>query len=444
MKVLATKEIKHLLVNDSPQQKVVSNVVYKLNEATASDFLKKFVGTIIEGTSINIIRFECNSRADISEGDLIQLHVGDHLVLYQIIQGRTTVEMLESKNEAGFIVGEAIQIGVWNNKERTFNKFGWVPEMNTPVFLASDIESINIAKGEYIIGHLPKTKYPVIINMNDAVTHHLAILGITGSGKSVFARNLINQIRSTGTKFICVDFTNEYKTKFPDVSSIIAEADAQKMFKAIDRLSQELSEFKNKQKPEVINQCEGILKDKFTSAIKSFIQSDKEIVLFELPDVSNTTGILEYTKWFFKVLFEIARTENNYGKSLCIVLEEAHTVIPEWNFIGTLDKDAGALVNCIGQIALQGRKYNIGFIVIAQRTANVSKTILTQCNSVVAFRQVDKTGADFLSNYIGTDMVKALPNLQPRQAIVVGKGFRSGIPMIVQIPEIDESVTPNN
>jgi DNA helicase HerA-like ATPase len=78
-------------------------------------------------------------------------------------------------------------------------------------------------------------------------------------------------------------------------------------------------------------------------------------------------------------------------------------------------------------------------MVIAQRTANVSKTVLTQCNSVVAFQQFDKTGADFLTNYMGSEMVGALPMLRPRQAIAVGKAFRSGMPTIFQVPDIAEA-----
>ena len=79
------------------------------------------------------------------------------------------------------------------------------------------------------------------------------------------------------------------------------------------------------------------------------------------------------------------------------------------------------------------------FIVVAQRTANVSKTVLTQCNTIVAFQQFDKTSSDFLLNYMGTEMVAALPSLRFRQAIAVGKAFRSGVPVIFEVPEIRES-----
>lgn len=440
VKILSTRQMKQILGDESQNNNINSNVVYKLKAVNAPDFLAKFIGTIIEGSSIGKIRFEYNSKADISEGDLLQLSIGNKTVLYQIIQGHTTVEKLESKNEAGCIVGEAVQIGIWNNQLRSFEKFGWVPDINTPVFLASDIEPTTTVKGEYIIGTLSNTNYPVIINMADAISHHLAILGITGSGKSVFARNLIRQIMLDGTKLICVDFTNEYKNKFNDIpiSSIINEPNATEMFDAIDVLSLELAKFKNQQDKTLIDEKQNLIKSKFYNSIKEFLESNQSITLFELPDVSNTTGILEYTKWFFKVLFDIARKENNFDKKICIVLEEAHTVIPEWNFIGISEKEASSLVNSIGQIALQGRKYNIGFIIVAQRTANVSKTILTQCNSIIAFKQFDRTSSEFLANYMGIDMVAALPNLQPRQSIAVGKGFRAGIPMIVQIPEIKE------
>jgi DNA helicase HerA-like ATPase len=108
----------------------------------------------------------------------------------------------------------------------------------------------------------------------------------------------------------------------------------------------------------------------------------------------------------------------------------------EWNFSGS--EGSRELVSSISQIALQGRKYGIGFVVVAQRTASVSKTVLTQCNSVIAFQQFDNTSGDFLANYVGPDMVSALPNLKFRQGIAVGKAFKSNVPLIFEVPELAE------
>jgi DNA helicase HerA-like ATPase len=289
---------------------------------------------------------------------------------------------------------------------------------------------------------VPGTNYPVTVDLKDAVTHHLAILGVTGSGKSVFARDLIRKVVGEGIKVICVDFTQEYAGKFTDlkIASIANTDEQKKLFNAIDAVSAEQCKFKSQQNACVIEHGEKDIGNTFYLAIKRFLESEENsIALFELPDVTNTTGILDYTKWFFKALFFIARKHANFGKRLCIVLEEAHTVVPEWNFIGVAERDAQSLVNSIGQIALQGRKYGVGFIIIAQRTANVSKTILTQCNSIVAFQQFDKTSSDFLSNYMGPEMVNVMPNLRQRQAIGVGKAFTSKIPIIFHVPEINES-----
>ncbi len=135
---------------------------------------------------------------------------------------------------------------------------------------------------------------------------------------------------------------------------------------------------------------EQTIKLAFYNSIKAFLESDKNKALFELPDISNNSDILEYTRWFFYTLFKTAKTKSNFGKRVCVVLEEAHTIIPELNSMGVSVFASKATVNSIAQIALQGRKYNIGFIVIAQRTANVSKTVLTQCNSIISFQELIK------------------------------------------------------
>jgi hypothetical protein len=441
IKILATNDILQALGSEPHNVIDVTNVVFKIQDCIVPELLGRFVGVVVERSNIMKLRFDYAGRVMVAEGSLIEANVNGKRVLYQVTQGLTEIESLEQKNEAGLVVGECVQLGIWNAERLLFEKYGWVPEINTPLFTASDAPKFTAESGEEVIGTIPGTNYPVLLNLHQAVTHHTAILGVTGSGKSVFCRDLIRKIITDGTKVICVDFTNEYRKKFPDLApeSVVTDAHKKELFEAIDALSTQLEEFANKRDKKVIADTTKVLKDLFYEAVKKFMQSDKAIALFELPDVSNTTGILEYTKWFFRGLFQIARQDANFGKQVCVVLEEAHTVIPEWNFIGVEEKKAQSLVNSISQIALQGRKYNVGFIVVAQRTANVSKTILTQCNTIVAFQQFDKTSSDFLMNYIGVEMADTLPALRFRQAIAVGKAFRSGVPVIFEVPKIEET-----
>lgn len=440
IKILATEEITRALGSEPHSEIAAANVVFKIEGHAAPEILGRFVGVVVERSTIMKVRFDYAGRVAVSESSLLEAQVLGNQVLYQITQGLTEVEALEQKNEAGLIVGEAVQLGVWDRKRLLFEKFGWVPEISTALFLAAEAPPFEADPREEQVGTIPGTNYPVLLDLREAVTHHMAILGVTGSGKSVFCRQLLRRIIGDGTKVICVDFTNEYRSKFPDLEpeNVVSPDHQDELFEAIDALSTELDKFKNQQDRPLIDKMTQVLKDQFYEFVRDFMQSDRPLALFELPDVSNTTGILEYTKWFFRALFEIARKDFNFGKQVCVVLEEAHTVIPEWNFIGVEERKAQSLVNSISQIALQGRKYKVGFIVVAQRTANVSKTVLTQCNTVVAFQQFDKTSSDFLLNYMGTEMVAALPSLRFRQAIAVGKAFRSGVPLIFEVPEIQE------
>jgi DNA helicase HerA-like ATPase len=312
-----------------------------------------------------------------------------------------------------------------------------VPEVNSIVLKAKTdhITVPEIKYPEYPLGIIPKTSLPVILNLKDSVSHHLAILGVTGSGKSFITHEIIKALL-TDTKVICVDFTGEYITKLKDLDpkpilhdkaglATIEELIAQKedeARKSRDKGSALILDLKKK------------ISGQLNTYIEEFLKSDGKVGIFELPDLSNTSFILEFTQFFFEDIFLYAK-KNIGGPQICLVLEEAHTIVPETTFLGDLG-DYGstkAIVNKIGQIALQGRKYGIGLIVIAQRTANVSKTVLTQCNTTICFQAFDETSFTFLGNYVGKNLVTALPNLPKYHAIVSGKGAKSNIPVIVDL-----------
>ena len=414
------------------------NIVYKVVDEKEEIDVNNLVGVIIEGSNVGRIKFEYfENQNNLQEGDLLELKVQEKRLFYQVTNGVVENEKLKDRNEAGFIVGEATQLGEWDNENVSFKKFGWVPSINTPVFIAdtSDIETNPYEYPNYTLGKIPGTELPSVINLNDAVSHHMALLGVTGSGKSFLAREIIEQIKND-TKVICVDFNREFVTELsPSPDSIIEKAE--EIAKDIDWINKELEKFPNQQNKGCISTRQERIKNTIKEQIEIFLDdADCNIKVFELPDVSNTTGILDYTKYFFKVLFEVAKerqlVKNSFDK-ICVVLEEAHTIIPEWNFSGSGDKVSQSLVNSIGQIALQGRKYGVGFLVIAQRTANVSKTVLTQCNTVVCFQAFDETSFTFLGNYIGKDLVQTLPNLKSFHAIVTGKAAKSNLPMIIDL-----------
>src|SRR6202795_3092044 len=98
---------------------------------------------------------------------------------------------------------------------------------------------------------------------------------------------------------------------------------------------------------------------------------------------------------------------------------------PNTSPMGLGDLESKGLVAKIAQVALQGRKYHVGLLVIAQRTATVSKTVLTQCNTIVSFSCFDDTSLGFLANCFGKAHTCAIPNLQFLQAVVFAKAVKS-------------------
>jgi hypothetical protein len=436
VKVLTTQEIEKIFSEKVIFSSHTPDLVYKITDVPKTDYLERFIGLVTENSTIEKIKFVYNSKAAISEGQLLELNIRNVRVLYQVIEATTKIELLENKNQTGLIIAEAIQLGTWNKTTLRFEQYGWVPSINTPIYLATNIEDVPLQQSEYIIGNIPGTNYPVIINKEVAITHHTAILGVTGSGKSVFVRNLIGQIVNDTTKVIIIDLTGEYRAKIADIQPVVNEDSGKKAFDAIEAIAKEERKYADKRDYTFIKDQETVIWNVFHSSIKTFLEGNTTEAIFELPDISNNSDIIEYTKWFFWVLFKTAKIEKSFGKRVCVVLEEAHTIVPELNSMGVSDFASKATVNSIAQIALQGRKYNIGFFVIAQRTANVSKTVLTQCNSIIVFQEFDKTSSDFLSNYLGAEYIKALPTLRFRQAIAVGKAFKSNVPMIFEVPEL--------
>ncbi|HQB22781.1 MAG TPA: DUF87 domain-containing protein [Bacteroidales bacterium] len=443
VKVLTTNEIDKIFESKKIYENHTDDIVYKIKDVPENKYLNAFIGIVTENSTIEKIRFIYNSKNSIQEGQLLEVKIGTNKisVFYQIINGVTKIEQLENKNETGLIIGEAMQLGTWDNEKVKFEPYGWVPEINSPVYISSMINDVEVSNSELKIGQIPNTNFPVIINKELALTHHTAIIGVTGTGKSVFSRNLIKEyLKDSNVKVICIDFTGEYKEKFKDseTTPIIDSQTETELFKKINEIETILTAPYGKENDVTKAKRQGIAKIMIEQISVFMKNPESKISIVDLPEVINTSEIFEYIRLFIKSIFYVAKKEKSFGNKVCLVLEEAHTVIPEWNFAGISEKSAQPLLNSIAQIALQGRKYNVGLLVIAQRTANVSKTILTQCNTIVSFQEFDKTSSDFLSNYFGDGIASILPTLKFRQAIIAGKALRSNVPMIFEVPIINE------
>lgn len=397
------------------------------------------VGYVGSGTSVSELKFLPIAQAKVDVGNIVEVKERNQSIYYQVQDAEIRFESIDQANTGDRIIASAAQLGTYNTEKQIFQRFDWLPRATALVEKPTEFPEAEKKLGEYLVGHFPGTEFPVYVNIKEAITHHCAVLGVTGTGKSVFCRELIRQTQSDNIKYICVDITNEYKRRFDDeIVSLVPKARSSELSKIIEYLYKQRQKYPERRNDAVVQQKVNEAIEIFKPLISEFIRSDKHIGLVEFVDLTGTIQNFEYLRWFFHSLFDLAKEGDFKDVTVCIVLEEAHTIVPEWNFVADNDKAISGLLNSISQIALQGRKYGVGLLVIAQRTANVSKTILTQCNTVIAFQQFDKTSAGFLESFVGGDASRVLPNLKPRTAVATGKGLRSSTPVIFEVPTIVE------
>lgn len=408
-------------------------------ELLGGDKDSRLVGFVDQDSKIAQLRFHTWNPTDCKEGMLVWSRVGQQRVYYQITEGITEEEGLESDRH-GYQTAEAAQLGVLN-RQRGFEKFPWLPAMNTPVFAVPEgfgKDSITITDDDFKYGHVPGTSISVVGQFADMMEYHTAILGVTGSGKTELAFDLLRHAISRGTKVICIDLTAKYEGRLNDLSPVNLSISAALSKDLGDKLTDvETGKGKFGEAKATLFGFADKLRAEISKAITDFIEKNDDqhrLGIITLNEISNTKATIYITEIYLTCLLNYAKDHADDCPRVLLVVEEAHTVMPETSTMGLQDNDSKGLVGKIAQIALQGRKYGVGLLVVAQRTATVSKSVLTQCNTMVSFSCFDDTSLKFFENFFGKTHTAAIPNLQFLQAVVFGKGVKSQRPIIVEIP----------
>lgn len=411
---------------------------------------QSFIGIVAPETSTERLYFEVVQEKDIEQGRLVETFVGEKHVLYQILDGLTKEEIIQQKNTYGFARGEAAQIGVWDEERRKFKPCNWIPRLNAPVFLKSVEKPSDNPKA---VGYLPSTNYDVgIKNLDELVTHNTAILGILGVGKSMLAIELVERMIEFGIKVICIDLTNQYATELSDFYDKAHEAECLSAMQAAGQQDRDAFADNPKEggsvqhlREAIYNDLEQFLKNDnphnlkiYNPASLSATKQEQEPKSYKVGNDWHRSATLwqvtptEITQIISEAALQIAQQYGMTDKArVCLVYEEAHSLIPEWNSVA-VEGDKAA-TNGTARAILQGRKYGLGCLLITQRTANVTKTILNQCNTVFAMRTFDDTGKEFLSNYLGREYASKLPSLNERHAVFFGRASSCENPVMIRL-----------
>lgn len=357
--------------------------------------------------------------------------------------------MRSEKQEEGiehrYLEVTARKIGAWDTEDRAFKRIPWLPVPGSPVVLEA-VGDTDFQPDS--VGRVPDSAYGIRIDPNLLVTHNTAILGILGIGKTFLAFELIRRVLEAGIKSIVFDITGQYAPHFRDIFPDWYEQESISTIQsaiAANRMAvrQNVHEGGNIQdfRDAVAQDLKGFLGSDYM--MKIYNPGSYDVVRQDSKPYQGTASMapltmVETTRIFAEELLKLMSTDITDRAKVCLVLEEAHSLVPEWNST-TYSGDQQAS-NGTAKAILQGRKYGLGVLLVTQRTANVTKTVLNQCNTVFALRIFDATGMEFLRNYIGDAYADVLSGLEDRTAVIFGRGSSCPSPVLIRVNDHAEMI----
>jgi hypothetical protein len=126
-------------------------------------------------------------------------------------------------------------------------------------------------------------------------------------------------------------------------------------------------------------------------------------------------------------------TSSDRRHPVAILCDEAHLYIPER---AQAESGDAVAVEIFERIAKEGRKYGIGLVVISQRPSEVNRTVLSQCNNVIAMRLTNGDDQSVIKRLLPDSLGsfgELLPVLDVGEALIVGDA--SLLPSRVRISE---------
>ncbi len=117
---------------------------------------------------------------------------------------------------------------------------------------------------------------------------------------------------------------------------------------------------------------------------------------------------------------------------ILLAYEEAHNYIPRGDTGLSFAKKA------VERVAKEGRKYGVSAMVISQRPSELSETVLSQCNSLVAMRLSNPEDQHYIAKVVSdhfSSLIEMLPILRSGEAFIIGDAVLMPMRTLVDLPE---------
>ena len=328
----------------------------------------------------------------------------------------------------------------------------------------------------------------VNVDANPILSRHLAILAMTGAGKSNTVSVLIDQLLSYNVPVFVFDMHGEYRdADFPngDVNVIkpkinpkymafyeikklvnipsnayVQERFFRKAFKEAreqleDGVAAEnnflqlmynilenwsLEEGSDKKIVDVMNNIDDSMDrysnlfDQYTGNILTSIKKAHVNVL-DLSQVDEPVASVLVSHILRNSLKRSKQAANNGDKkelldnSVFYILEEAHILAPNKR-----DSDSKRWIQ---RVAREGRKFGLGLCLVSQSPKTVDHDALSQMNNMIILRLVepeDQRHVQSASESLSQDLINQLPSLNVGEAIVLG--LMTKVPTLVKIDTV--------
>ncbi len=319
------------------------------------------------------------------------------------------------------------------------------------------------------LGHTPTANVPVKVNLDRLLRKHLAILAISGAGKSHTASVLLEELlfrkASDGRiNIVVIDPHGEYRG-FSEVEEFKAQTtlvDAAEFSIAVKNLSawdfltfkpdmspvqtreldKIIQEFKKKEdmhyyglidlikaietkkelkastRDALIGWLENLNRSRIFSLqdhpdLEEALKQQGRLIIFDLSSRYDSQSKEIITTYVLKQIFKLRRKDAI--PPVLIVVEEAHQFCPEGR--SSISK------GIIETIAREGRKFFTSLCLISQRPVNLSVTALSQCNTHLIMRIRNPYDIDYIgrtSEGIDKMILRSLPDLDVGEGILVG------------------------
>lgn len=394
-----------------------------------------------------------------------------------------------------YMIAEARLFGVYNETGNLVQRTVVPPSPGAKVFIADNErlkKFIGISDSGLYIGTLPNHKIDVKLDLSRLFQKHLAILAMSGAGKSYLNGVLIEELLSRKKEdgrlgVVVIDIHGEYtgfKQAFPKQVEIVKAEDIRIPLKALNaltigdwfegmtepqkrELSVLLAELKKQEQEKnmriglaeleqlLISKNDG--KQKELKNLFGWITAIKKLKLIsytEKPKLSDTIqpgkltiidmkGIDNHHKkqiiayWLCQRLFNLRKK----GKvcPFVLMIEEAHNFAKE-----KATKQQAIAKGIIETIAREGRKFGASIVLITQRPVRLSTTALSQCNTNIILRITNPfdqkhiaESSEGIDNYI----MNSLSTLHVGEAIIVGEA--TNIPIMVSIRKRNAIIKKN-